>query len=53
MARFRPEQTYSSIVVMPPSGQTQVFNTIHVGGPTPMEIYSTRRRGPLIEVEKQ
>ena len=53
MARFRPEQTYASIVATPPSGQTQVFNPVHVGGPTPMEIDSTRRRGPLTEAEKQ
>jgi hypothetical protein len=48
--RFRPEQTYASVVATP----TQVPRPSSMDCPTPMEIDSTtRRRGPLSDAEKQ
>ena len=49
MLRRQPEQTYASVVSTPP----QVSRPITRDGPTPMEIESTQRRGPLSDAEKQ
>ena len=49
MLRRQPEQTYASVVATPP----QVSRPITRDGPTPMEIESTQRRGPLSNAEKQ
>jgi hypothetical protein len=47
--RFRPEQTYASVVSTP----TPVPRPSSMDCPTPMEIETTRRRGPLLDAEKQ
>ena len=49
MLRFRPEQTYASVAATP----AQVSKPTLMEGPTPMEIETTRRRGPLTDAEKQ
>ena len=50
---FRPEQTYASVVAWPHSASMQTSSLVPFGGPTPMGIDATHRRGPLFEVEKQ
>ena len=49
MLRFRPTETYASVVASTP----QVSKPSLMEGPTPMEIETTRRRGPLSDAEKQ
>ena len=49
MLRHQPEQTYASVVATP----AQVSRPITKDGPTPMEIESGQRRGPLSNAEKQ
>ena len=49
LLRRQPEQIYASVVATPP----QVSRPITRDGPTPMEIESTQRRGPLSDAEKQ
>ena len=49
MLHFRPTETYASGVATPP----QVSKSSVVECPTPMEIETTRRRGPLSDAEKQ
>ena len=51
MPRTRSEPTYASIVAKPFSRES--FSTSPTNTPTPMEIDTTRRRGPLSEEEKQ
>ena len=52
-SRPRSEQTYASVTSLPTSKTMQVPISTPISGPTPMEIDSTRRRGPLTETEKQ
>ena len=49
MLRFRPTETYPSLVASPP----QVSKPSLMEGPTPMEIETTRRPRPLSYVEKK
>ena len=49
--QMRSEPTYASIVAKPFPRES--FNTSPTNTPTPMEIDTTRRRGPLSEEEKQ
>ena len=49
MLRFRPPKTYASVVTSPP----QVLKPSLMEGPTPMEIETTRCRGPLSDAEKE
>ena len=51
MPRTRSEPTYASIVAKPFPRDS--FSTSPTNTPTPMEIDTTRRRGPLSEEEKQ
>ena len=51
--RPRSEQTYASVTSLPTSNTMHVPISTPISGPTPMEIDSTRRRGPLTETEKQ
>ena len=51
-SRPRSEQTYASVTSLPTSGTMHVPISSPISGPTPMEIDSTRRRGPLTEAEK-
>ena len=51
MPRTRSEPTYASVVAKP--FRRELFNTSPTNTPTPMEIDTTRRRGPLSEEEKQ
>ena len=53
MSRPRLDQTYASVVASTPTSTTQTAHMIPSGGPSPMEIDVTRRRGPLSEAEKQ
>ena len=52
-SRTRVEPTYASVVANPSSSPIQPLNTFQASGPTPMEIDTARRRGPLSEAEKQ
>ena len=51
MPRARSEPTYASVVAKPFPRES--YNAPPVSTPTPMEIDTTRRRGPLSEEEKQ
>ena len=51
MSWTRPEPTYASIVAKPFPRES--FNASLENTPTPMEIDTTRRRGPLSKEEKQ
>jgi hypothetical protein len=51
LPRTRSEPTYASIVAKPFPRES--FNTSPTNTPTPMEIDTTRRRGPLSAEEKQ
>ena len=50
MPRARSEPTYASMVEKPFPRES--YNVSPVNTPTPMEIDTTRRRGPLSEEEK-
>ena len=51
MPRARSEPTYASLVAKPFSRES--YNLSPVNTPTPMEIETTRCRGPLSEEEKR
>ena len=51
MPRARSEPTYTSVVAKPFPRES--FNTSPTNTPTPMEIDTTRRRGPLMEEVNQ
>ena len=51
MPRARSEPTYASVVARPFPRES--YNAPPANTPTPMEIDTTRRRGPLSEEEKQ
>ena len=51
MPRARSEPTYASVVAKPFPRES--YNVSPMNTPTPMEIDTTRRRGPLSEEEKQ
>ena len=51
MPRARSEPTYASVVAKPFPRES--YNVTLVNTPTPIEIDTTRRRGPLSEEEKQ
>ena len=51
MPRARLEPTYASVVAKPFPSES--YNASPMNTPTPMEIDTTRRRGPLLEEEKQ
>ena len=51
MPRARSEPTYALVVAKPFPRES--YNAPPVSTPTPMEIDTTRRRGPLSEEEKQ
>ena len=51
MPRARSEPTYASVVAKPFPRES--YNVSLVNTPTPMEIDTTRHRGPLSEEEKQ
>ena len=51
MPRTRLEPTYASVVAKPFARES--YNTSPANTPTPMEINTTRHRGPLSEEEKQ
>ena len=51
MPRARSEPTYASVVAKPFPRES--YNAPLVSTPTPMEIDTARRRGPLSEEEKQ
>ena len=51
MPGARSEPTYALVVAKPFPRES--YNVSLVNTPTPMEIDTTRRRGPLFEEEKQ
>ena len=51
MPRARSKPTYASVVAKP--FPRELYNASPVNTPTPMEIDTIRRRGPLSEEEKQ
>ena len=51
MPRTRSEPRYASVVTKPFTRES--YNVSPTNNPTPMEIDTTRRRGPLLEKEKQ